>query len=257
MVAPVLRRGTQDGIRGGAGSGPAGCICGTMSSVTKAPRVLVTGMPRGGSTRLYNVIREVLLSRHPQARASHFGHPDVLEAALEDPAPGIFKEHVFTEGTAQRIRRGDVIAVATLRDPLAALVSLCSAFAWEPEIAVNEVDRSLVCLEGVSSAARIYTYRTSTTGWPWTVRSILTDVGLPSSMVQATLVSHRWSKRRARSLSTHLKSSGLTHDPVNLLHPGHVDGVRGVDSATHAVLQEAVTDLHLDRRVAELQRCAR
>lgn len=150
--------------------------------MSKFPRVLVTGMPRAGSTRLYNVIREALLVRCPDARSQHFGSFDQLDEALEDPAPGVFKEHTFSDVTRDRIRSGDVLAVATIRDPVPAMVSLCAAFGWDAETAALEVDRSLTCLESIVDQAKIYRYTTATSSSVANVQLVLREAGLPSGV---------------------------------------------------------------------------
>lgn len=216
------------------------------------PRILVTGMPRAGSTRVYNLIREALSVVVPEVRHGHCGSHERLDLALSNPSPGVFKEHTFSADTQDRIMSGDLLAVATIREPLPALISLCAAFDWPPEAAVREVQQSLECLEPVAAQARLVSFRSATNGHPGAVRTILAATGVHVGPVAAMRLSAKWGRRRARRLSAELKSSDLTHDPVNLLHPGHVEGPRQVDAARMAYLREAVEELDLERRIKSL-----
>lgn len=99
---------------------------------SKPPRIMITGMYRSGSTRLYYVLREALLKRHPDARCQHFGACDLFDEALAITGPGIIKEHTFSDRVVERVRSGDLQAVATIRDPVTTMVSLCATSGGRP-----------------------------------------------------------------------------------------------------------------------------
>ncbi|HVM15038.1 MAG TPA: hypothetical protein VM287_12025 [Egibacteraceae bacterium] len=222
------------------------------------PRILITGMLRSGSTRLYNLMREALLVRYPSARAAHYGDVELLERALEDPSPGIFKEHVLSEAVIQRVHSEEVQAVATLRDPVAAMVSLCATFEWSPNVAADVTDRALTSLERIADIAKMYTYETATDYRPAAIRGVLADVGLASTWPEASRLSYRWSRRNGRKHSeTLLRTGRRTYDPVTLFHPGHVGPARAVDATTRAALREASERVHMSTRIARLQSRAR
>jgi hypothetical protein len=217
--------------------------------------IVVTGLYRTGSTRIYNILREGLQAHHPGARADHFGETDKLNEALEDPGPAIFKEHLINERAAERIACGDVVAVATVREPMTTLVSLCATFGWPPEVALDETDRALASLESIAAHAIIYDYKTATNGNPLVVRRILRDVGLPSTLRQSIMLSRRWSRQNAQRQSTQLLETGTRDfDKVTLLHPGHVGGARLVDERTMEELQHGAADLGFNVRVGQLRR---
>jgi len=228
-----------------------------MSSA-RPPRIVITGMYRSGSTRLFNVIREALLSRYPLARSAHYGKSDLLEEALENPAPGIFKEHVLSQGVIERVESGEVQAVATLRPPLASMVSLCATFSWPPDIVADLTDQALTSLERMADVAKIYTYETATDCRPAVIRGLLSDVGLPSTWVEASRLSYRWSRRNALKYSEALLRTGdAAHDPVTLFHPGHIGRRRGVDASTLSLLRKGSERRQMDARVAALESRAR
>ena len=227
-----------------------------MSSSTP-PRIVVTGMYRSGSTRLFNVIREALLSRYPLARAAHFGQMDLLEQALEDPAPGIFKEHVLSEAVIEKVRSGEVQAVATVREPVAAMVSLCSTFEFTADVAANLINETLTSLERIAEVAKIYTYETATDYRPTVIRGVLSDVDLVTNWREVSRLSYRWGRRNARKHSdTLLRRGDDTYDPVTLFHPGHIGPARGVDATTLTDLRQASERLRMTPRIAALEpRC--
>ena len=215
-------------------------------------------MLRSGSTRLFNLMREVLLASHPSARAAHYSDVELLERALEDPAPGIFKEHVLSDVVIERVLSDDVRAVATLREPVAAMVSLCAMFQWTPDVAADVTDRALTSLERIADVARIYTYETATDYRPAVIQGVLADAGLASSWREASRLSYRWSRRNARKHSEALlRAGGGTHDEVTLFHPGHVGPARSVDPATLATLRDADGRMQMSTRIARLQSRAR
>jgi hypothetical protein len=225
--------------------------------MTAPPRILITGLLRTGSTRLYNIAREALLARHAEARVGHFTDVADLERTLSSPGPLLFKEHMLTASIQERVLDGDVVAVATLREPLPALVSLCSTFQWPAQVAVRETDRALVSLEEIAEAAKIYTYRSATDGNPAMVRRILTDAGLPAGWAESARLAHRWGRRNAEKHSTQIAGRETGRwDAETLFHPGHVGGARTVDERTLAALTEAVRTHSLDQRVAALEAVA-
>lgn len=221
------------------------------------PRILITGMYRTGSTRLYNVLREALVKHCPEARCEHFGTADLLDEALATPGPGIFKEHTFSDSTAQRILNGDVQAVATVREPLATMISLCATFGWPAEKSVEETDVALRHLERIAAAARIYSYETAVSNNPATVYRLVDEAGLHPSWPQAVRLARRWTAGKARSISTTLITAKVgTYDRVTLLHPGHVAGERTVDEATLGLLCAGAAERDFDLRVGALEQRA-
>jgi hypothetical protein len=192
------------------------------------PRIVVTGMPRAGSTRLYNIIREALLARYPEARHAHFGDWETFEAALADPSPGVFKEHTFGEEVEERVRHCDVQAVAAIREPLPAMISVCATFGRSAEEAASWVDESLMLIERLTPSVRIYGYRTATSANPAKVRMLVRDIGLAVGWYEAARLSYRWSRRRVQKLSDRLSGDPMSSDALTLLHPGQVGAVRAV-----------------------------
>jgi hypothetical protein len=218
-----------------------------------APRLLITGMYRTGSTRVYNLLREALVARHPEARCQHFDSQDSFDKALAIPGPGIFKQHQFSDGVVQRVQDGDVQAIATVREPIQTMISLCATFGWSPVKAVDETDKALVCLEKIAVHARIHTYEIATSNNPAIVRRLLADAGIAATWPQAVRLSRRWTRERAKRLSAALVDAGVsTYDAVTLLHPGHVAGVRTVDGKTVSALQGAADRMNMRARVAAL-----
>ena len=232
---------------------------GTITIIASTPPLIViTGMLRSGSTRIYNVMREALLVRYPSARAGHYGDVELLERALGDPSPGIFKEHVLSEAVIRRVHSEEVQAVATLRDPVVAMASLCATFEWSADVAVDVTDRALTSLERIADIAKIYTYETATDYRPAVIRGVLADIGLVATWPEASRLSYRWRRRNGRKHSEILlRTSRRTYDPVTLFHPGHVGPARAVDARTLASLHEASERVQMSTRIARLQSRAR
>jgi hypothetical protein len=216
--------------------------------------IVVTGMYRTGSTRIYNILREGLQTHHPGARADHFGKTEELDVALEDPSPGIFKEHLIGARAAERIERGEVVAVATVREPMTTLVSLCATFGWPPEVALEETDRALKSLESVAAHAILYDYETATSGNPLVVRRIMREAGVPTSLRLATSLCRRWSRQNAERQSTQLLETGTRDfDKLTLLHPGHVAGPRLVDERTREELRRGAEAMRFTVRLGQVR----
>jgi hypothetical protein len=218
---------------------------------TTLPRVIVTGIPRAGSTRLYNLFREAMQAVNPGTRHGHRGTDQLLEAELLDPSPGLFKEHTFPRAVADRVRAGDLQAVATLRAPREVLISAHATFGWPPEIAVAEVEKALACLENIADAAFIYTYDVATDPNPLTVKRILEEVGVPVSLLAAARLSRRWSRRNSKKLSD-ARTPADGYDKVTLLHPSHVSKGRTLAPETVAELTALAAEHDFDGRVASL-----
>lgn len=81
--------------------------------MTGPPRIIVMGMYRAGSTRIFNIVREQLLRGTPDARVGHFGDLESIDRTVTIPGPFILKEHEVGRAAVERIRSGDVVALVS------------------------------------------------------------------------------------------------------------------------------------------------
>jgi hypothetical protein len=175
--------------------------------------VLVAGVPRSGSTWLYNAARLILASSG-RVRA---GWIDDIDLGCASDIPTLAKIHEFDSATA-----GAADIVLTSRRDLEQIAASALRFAW-----AKTHDELIEFLEGVVAKHEAWgavsdlevTYEQLTRDPGATVKRIARTLSVPIQSDQADDV--------AQTL-TRLRFDGPpgTYDPVTLLHPKHVGETR-------------------------------
>jgi hypothetical protein len=228
----------------------------SFRDATGTSRILVMGMYRSGTTRLYNIVREALLTAHGDALMTGHHREADLERMLEASAPCVFKDHEPTARVVDRIVTGDLVAVGAVRQPLDAMVSFAATFSWPVDEIITRVDASVQSMEQLHGHIAVLRYADVTSGNPLVIRRILRLLSIDASIPRAAVLACHWSRRRGFSLSRDpgRQADGTSWDPVTLFHPNHVGGRgdRRVGSDVRRRLETAVVDLDLVARVARL-----
>ncbi|MFL5844062.1 MAG: hypothetical protein ACJ762_05150 [Solirubrobacteraceae bacterium] len=215
-------------------------------------RILVAGMFRSGSTRLYNLLREAAAEQvGSPVRAGFPGSDAELERVLALPTPCVVKSHILTDKIVDEIRSGRVTAVATIREPMPALVSMCEALSYSPESAAAQMDQALQWLERIAEAAAIVPYETAVSQRSGDVRRVTRAAGLSIGRRSARRLGRRWDRALGVELSD---AAAQPFDPVTLFHPNHVGAPRGLGLPGHATLVAEVERRRLDARFGALCR---
>ncbi len=214
-------------------------------------KVVVLGMYRSGSNRIYNIVREAAERHALDERVGHFGDVDELDLAVSEEAPFVFKEHEVGPGLAERIRSGEVKALGTIRDPLPSLVSLCATFSWTTETVLELSDRAVRTLEGLQGFVQLRTFEECISASPIKIAQIVRALDVPISLPIACHLVYRWRRKRLVQLSmeAELKRDDEGLDPVTIIHPDHVGGKRVLSESRMLELEAGIEALHLVERV--------
>jgi hypothetical protein len=114
--------------------------------------IIVLGMPRSGSTLVFNLARELLVfGTHGAAVPALFAEGDkldgVLETALVDGRSVVLKAHKVGPLAKERLVTGRVAGVYSWRDPRDAIVSHMKFFDATFARALGDISRSLQSFE--------------------------------------------------------------------------------------------------------------
>jgi hypothetical protein len=111
--------------------------------------IIIGGMGRSGSTFSFNVVREVLALNGSVETAS----ANSIESSYFDRTDGqhfILKTHAPDEETLERIRRGSIKCVCTIRRPEDAIASAMRTFGFSLETGIEFIKTWLSWYRGVS-----------------------------------------------------------------------------------------------------------
>src|SRR5581483_6413051 len=153
------------------------------------------------TTRLYNILRETLSRTSGDTlMTGHYREAD-LERMLEAGTPCVFKDHEPTASVVDRVIAGDLVALGTVRAPLAAMVSFAATFSWPVEEIITRVDASVRSLEGLAGHVVVLPYADAISGNPLVIRRVLGLLSIDISIARASVLAGRWSRRRGIALS--------------------------------------------------------
>lgn len=228
-----------------------------MNSLGEYPRFIVAGMYRSGSTKLFNILRSALENQNFVLRSGHYPvMQDFVDVAKKEGA-FLLKQHELPDEIISLIRQGDISVVLTIRNPMEALVSLCSAFGYSPEEAVSATENAILSAEQVCEFAHVFHYKTATSSNPLTIRRYLGLLEISASPFELARLSYQYNKRNSRSISKSVPGTSRTSwDEETLFHPGHISGERRVDKETMNVLKAAISDRKFVERFHNLENFA-
>ncbi len=189
-------------------------------------RYLVLGVYRSGSTRLFNIIKDLLAERcggSEHVRAVHRGNPPEAYAEMRIPGAMVLKEHELTAEGVELAQAAGISVVGTIRDPVEAVVSLMSTFDWTTDTAIAGVGNAMSTLELFGQPITLVRYATATTERPRVMQSMLGAVGLECGWWSARRLCERYSHQEMAAATSSLVLSDTDRwDPSTLFHPGHV-----------------------------------
>jgi len=237
-----------------AGSAPWFGDTSSLNYMPQPIKVVVLGMYRSGSNRIYNIIREATERHAPDVRVGHFGDVDELDLAVSKDTPFVFKEHDIGPGLADRIRSGEVKALGTLRDPLPSVVSLSSTFSWTTENVLDLTDRAVRTLEDLQGFVQLRTFEECISASPVKIAQIVRALDVPISLPIACHLAYRWRRKRLVQLSKEAElNSEMGPDAATIIHPDHVGGRRVLPESNMLELEAGIDVLHLAERVRLLR----
>ena len=229
--------------------------------VPKMNRYLVLGVYRSGSTRLFNILKDLLAERcggPEHVRAVHRGNAPEAYAEMQLPGAMVLKEHELTAEAVELAHAAGVTVVGTIRDPVEAVVSLMSTFEWAPDVAIAGVSNAMSTLELFGQQITLVRYGTATTERPGAMQDLLGAVGLECGWWTARTLCHRYSHQEMAAATASLVLSDTDRwDPATLFHPGHVGTPHRVVGAELVALAERVRAEGLADRYAALLEQAR
>lgn len=221
------------------------------------PRFVVAGMYRSGSTKLYNILRETLVIQNPNL---NFGHYPAVQDFIDVVKQGgalLLKQHDLPDDVISLIKQGDVKVIITIRNPMEAMVSLCSTFGYTPEEAVAATEQAIKSAEQVGKFAHIFRYETATSSNPRTIRRYLKLLGIRVSMFELTRLSFKYNRQNSRQISRSVQGgSGTSWDNETLFHPDHIGEKRRVDEDIANALGAAISDRSFNERFLNLDKYA-
>lgn len=188
---------------------------------------------------MFNVFREALKVNYPFLESGSPENHDLDKMVLKNVS-FLLKKHYFSSSITSAIQAGEITAIITIRDPLEAMVSMCSTFSFTPQEAISEIELSISCAEAVAQHACVIDYKNASSSNPFTIRKYLKSAGVQVSVVQLIQLSFKWNKRNSRARSRAIQgSSRFDSDSETLFYPNHIGGKRIVDNETRLILEEA------------------
>jgi hypothetical protein len=219
-------------------------------------RYLVLGVYRSGSTRLFNIIKDLLAERcggSEHVRAVHRGNPPEAYAEMRLPGAMVLKEHELTAEGVELAQAAGVSVVGTIRDPVEAVVSLMSTFDWTTDTAIAGVGNAMSTLELFGQHITLVRYATATAERPRVMQGLLGAVGLECGWWTARRLCERYSHQEMAAATASLVLSETDRwDPATLFHPGHVGTPHRVVGEELAALTARVQAEGLADRYAAL-----
>jgi hypothetical protein len=219
-------------------------------------RYLVLGVYRSGSTRLFNIIKDLLAERcggSEHVRAVHRGNPPEAYAEMRLPGAMVLKEHELTAEGVELAQAAGVSVVGTIRDPVEAVVSLMSTFDWTTDTAIAGVGNAMSTFELFGQHITLVRYATATAERPRVMQGLLGAVGLECGWWTARRLCERYSHQEMAAATASLVLSETDRwDPATLFHPGHVGTPHRVVGEELAALTARVQAEGLADRYAAL-----
>ena len=203
--------------------------------------VLITGMPRSGSTWTFNVVRFLL------SRADHrvyWEATDEFAELVRENAPRydhlIFKTHQSDAFGSNLIRDGRCRAVCSYRDPVDALASWMEMFDIDLEPAVARMINHLRFVREQKADALMVDYVEIKAHAAATARRIAAFLGEAITPLESRWLALRLSRTWVRWRYRFLKSGGLGvrdvgfshYDERTLFHHRHIKRLRSTNGRT-------------------------
>jgi hypothetical protein len=223
--------------------------------------VVVFGLPRSGSTWIYNVVRMLMQRRHGDVcafYADEMSHVPV--SALLSTAPLVVKTHFLPADPPDWLQAARVIV--SVRDPRDAVVSCKDFLRRDWEEAAGFVARGgaalLAALE-VAGQSMCLRYEDGAIGSADTIQAIAAFIGADIDAAQAEALARDMSSDAVRATIGRLQQAALigtdaepeTFDPVTHWHPRHVgDGQVG----KYRALLPAEAELVVQQNLALMRR---
>lgn len=219
--------------------------------------VIVSGIQRSGSTRVYNILRDVVsLELGKAVPAGHFVDKSEFVKQVQVKGPAVYKEHFLGSEVLRAIRRGRASVVVTLRDPADAARSYCSTFDATPREAVDQIESAVESIERLQRNAYFLDYEVASSDrWvDWEGLAVWLGVQVAREQFEAVLT--EWSWPRAVELSSILEGSPYDYDERTLFHPGHVGPTRTVPAPQEEEVRQLVQARDLGGRISRARQSA-
>lgn len=208
--------------------------------------IVVCGMQRSASTWSYNVCREVAhragLEIDPSS--GQYGSEDMVEKVSEGVPRNtalLLRNHWLDPAMLDLIKRREVRAVYTVRDPRDVVASILYTFGNNFKNAVRDLERSLSIMEALKAgdSALVLRFPDIMSSPERMVSEIADYLGMPVSEDDARSITDALSREKLRQKSTSLSPekqkvyNGFSYDSETLLLDNHIRLDRPADWQEH------------------------
>jgi hypothetical protein len=178
-------------------------------------------MYRSGSTRLFNLLREVASRNFENYVSGHPGEEGELIRWVNEYPNWVAKEHQISPAIHSAINNGDIRTFGTIREPIDCLISAHTTFGWGTETCAELVNQSLDTILSVKEQAILLSYEDNLALNAFGLQQFVKIADLHCGAHTAQWLILRYRRSRVQRLSK--KTPALGHwDPVTLIHPNHV-----------------------------------
>lgn len=223
------------------------------------PRVIMTiGLYSSASTWVFNVLRELMVAKHGEARVLAIYSDGVAKVLADQQALGryiVWKMHFGEPAWEVFAQLADPTILLTLRDPRDAVLSLVNRFNTSVPMAAKAVgmscNRFLQCAEAGHPILR---YEDGFFQNPGTIRMIAEYIGVTVDEAAMERISDRFSTESVRAFAEQVPGlpaervkgnlTGDLYDEVTQIHRGHI-GDGSIGKWRHQLSEEqqtAITD---------------
>lgn len=208
--------------------------------------IVVCGMQRSASTWSYNVCRDVARRAGLEIDPSsgQYGSEDMVAKVAEGVAPNaalLLRNHWLDPAMLDLIKRREVHAVYTVRDPRDVVASILETFGNNFKNAVRDLERSLTIMEALKAgdSALVLRFPDIMAAPERMVSAIADYLGLPIPDDDAQAIADALSRDKLRRKSTDLSPenqkiyNGFSYDSDTLLLDNHIRLERPADWKEH------------------------
>ncbi|WP_176502213.1 sulfotransferase domain-containing protein [Novosphingobium sp. Chol11] len=208
-----------------------------IEALVRAPIVLCAGLPRSGSTWIYNAVLE-LCKKHGNATGLYTdAFPENFQDLIKSNHTLVIKTHTPSEALCDLVRFVGGKPIISVRDPRDCVVSLMEVFKFEKSAAISSVKHSADAIERLmaSQPSSVFVYEDISSRLE-AIMQLGNDTGYPVDAVFAQAVSEKLGPEKIRKHVTDLERQGIldsrnaaeSYTDETHWHPGHIgDGRTG------------------------------
>lgn len=206
--------------------------------------VVITGMPRSGSTFTYNVAR---LALETCGTVYVEPTPDIAGAIgrAGDAQNILVKAHSLDALGTALVKHGAVRSICTVRNLVDSAASLIDVFGSPSDSAIASLKNWLAMYGEIKDASLVIPYG-QVENEPAKIAQAIVDYILPNNAIDAAAIAEAFSKTEALRMSRELDPNGATtrhygpsyFDTVTFMHRRHVETIRERNASERISLED-------------------